>query len=351
MSKKKLIIAIVVIVLLAIIAGTIGFLSKNSNSLEYYLDLGAKYIESQDYDEAISAYTKALEIDDMSVEAYLGLADAYVGRGDIKSAIALLKKGYEKTNSIELQNRINELSASNETEGFNSSDIEERFPLTSQGLELVKLIRKSDGLTLNGKSYSVYDFLKMNSDDIADVLDCDLVYNEAVDYSFYEVPEKYGNCWFSYDDNGYTLDVYAPSREGQIVYDYTASDTIVSEYGWETQSSSLYYEDIIDVPDYLNGKKLFQYISVHNLSDIDSLVEYFSGKKLKQGKTLYVNAEQMVCYYLKSDSSTSSGFIEIDGVGDGTGDIDIIKMDNGTLWFMFYPTNTMSKYHSLNVTE
>ncbi len=69
------------ILLVILICGIFAFLSKsNSNDIDKYLDLGAKYLEEQDYDNAIAAYTETLKIDDMSVNAYIGLADAYIGK-------------------------------------------------------------------------------------------------------------------------------------------------------------------------------------------------------------------------------------------------------------------------------
>jgi len=48
-----------------------------ASKLEKQLDLGAKYLEELDYDNAIAAYTAAIEVDPANIDAYVGLAKAY----------------------------------------------------------------------------------------------------------------------------------------------------------------------------------------------------------------------------------------------------------------------------------
>ena len=93
------------IILIAIIAFVIGLVNYNSfdNSISEQLDLGQKYLEEQDYEQAIVAFNKAIEIDDKCVEAYIGLADAYVGIGDTESAMRVLENGIELTGDASLK--------------------------------------------------------------------------------------------------------------------------------------------------------------------------------------------------------------------------------------------------------
>lgn len=60
-------------------------------------------------------FTEAIEIDPMNADAYLGLAEAYQGMGDIDQAIKTLKTGYEKTADQRLKDKFDELSPSEET--------------------------------------------------------------------------------------------------------------------------------------------------------------------------------------------------------------------------------------------
>ena len=54
--------------------------SKNSAWQEQY-DLGMRYLSEGNYEEAIIAFTAAIEIDPNRAEAYIGRGDAYVGLG------------------------------------------------------------------------------------------------------------------------------------------------------------------------------------------------------------------------------------------------------------------------------
>ena len=66
-------------------------------------DLGMRYLNEGNYEEAIIAFTAAIEIDAKRPEAYLGAAEAYVGLGDLDSARRILEKGYAETHDDTLE--------------------------------------------------------------------------------------------------------------------------------------------------------------------------------------------------------------------------------------------------------
>ena len=68
-------------VLIAAVVG-IGIYNAPSNRMSRYLDLGARYLEEQNYEQAVIAFNKAIEIDDRCMEAYAGDIKAYQGMGD-----------------------------------------------------------------------------------------------------------------------------------------------------------------------------------------------------------------------------------------------------------------------------
>ena len=74
-----------------------------------HLDLGQKYLLDGDYEQAIIEFNKVIEIEPKNVDAYLGLAEAYVAARDYDSAISVLEQGYAETENQALQDRINEL--------------------------------------------------------------------------------------------------------------------------------------------------------------------------------------------------------------------------------------------------
>ena len=50
----------------------------SSSNLDELLELGAKYLDEQNYQEAIITFEQAIKIDDKCAQAYIGLADAYI---------------------------------------------------------------------------------------------------------------------------------------------------------------------------------------------------------------------------------------------------------------------------------
>ena len=103
-KKKKtgwILVGIVAVLLVVVISTVVMLvLSKSGNrKLQEQLDLGEKYISELKYEQAIIAYESAIEIEPMSVEAYLGLAEVYVAQGDYEKAISVLEEGYQYTTS------------------------------------------------------------------------------------------------------------------------------------------------------------------------------------------------------------------------------------------------------------
>ena len=60
-------------------------------------DLGVKYLSEGNYEEAIVAFTAAIEIDPKRPEAYLKAAEAYEAMGEHQAAADILEKGYLET--------------------------------------------------------------------------------------------------------------------------------------------------------------------------------------------------------------------------------------------------------------
>ena len=95
-SKNTIMIAIM-IAFIVVFAFTAIVSKSKENKLEEQLELGQRYIEELNYEQAIVSYEAAIEIDPMSADAYLGLAVAYMSAGNYEKAIETLQLGYEKT--------------------------------------------------------------------------------------------------------------------------------------------------------------------------------------------------------------------------------------------------------------
>lgn len=131
--------------------------TSESNWREQY-DLGMRYLEEEQYEQAIIAFTEAigmdpkqpemyiargrayilsgeteehltlaqadyetvLGLDEMYAEAYLGLADLWIRRGEYEEALKILKKGLEKTgDNEEIADKIAEIESGNITDSEN----------------------------------------------------------------------------------------------------------------------------------------------------------------------------------------------------------------------------------------
>ncbi|HIT66062.1 MAG TPA: tetratricopeptide repeat protein [Candidatus Merdisoma merdipullorum] len=74
-------------------------------------DLGMKYLEEGDYEEAIVVFTAAIELAPKQAELYLGLAETYIVQGDFETAREILQEGYDATGDESLKARIEELDS------------------------------------------------------------------------------------------------------------------------------------------------------------------------------------------------------------------------------------------------
>ena len=106
-NKKTWIIIGVVVALLAVL-GVVGFaLSRGSAGREEsMLELGQRYLDELNYEQAVACFTAYLEIDPKSVEAYAGLAEAYIGLEEYESALNVLAEGYAVLGDESLQELI-----------------------------------------------------------------------------------------------------------------------------------------------------------------------------------------------------------------------------------------------------
>ncbi len=105
-------------------------------------DLGMRYLNDGNYQEAVITFTAAIEIDPKRPEAYLGAAEAYIGMGDTDSARKILEKGLAATGDQKIQDKLDELvPADGNLTGqpaFNLQDLEDwGFPYGTDIYDLI----------------------------------------------------------------------------------------------------------------------------------------------------------------------------------------------------------------------
>lgn len=72
-------------------------------------DLGVRYLSEGNYEEAIIAFTAAIEIDPKRPEGYLGLADTYIAVGNQDGAQDALERGLAETGDDAIRGRLSTL--------------------------------------------------------------------------------------------------------------------------------------------------------------------------------------------------------------------------------------------------
>ena len=86
-------------------------LTACGNQWQKHYDLGMKYLNGGNYEEAIIEFEAAIEINETKADAYIGLAEVYIEQGDLQKAIEILEKGYEKTKADAISAKLDEIKS------------------------------------------------------------------------------------------------------------------------------------------------------------------------------------------------------------------------------------------------
>ncbi len=112
-GKKILLFIISILVILLAVVNVFLYIYVTSpmQKVGKQLDLGQQYLLNLEYEEAVAAFEIAIEIEPKNVDAYMGMAEAYIGMGEPEKAIRILKKGYRETEDEELGSLLEQLEA------------------------------------------------------------------------------------------------------------------------------------------------------------------------------------------------------------------------------------------------
>lgn len=215
-NKKWGIIGGIAVVLFALIVG-IGLYNTPANRLTRQLDLGNRYLEEQNYEQAIVEFDKAIAIDPMSVDAYLGKADAYIGMDDLQSALDTLQTGYDLTGDERLKMKLNEINAQlyQNSQVGEATLIEEEADL-QEGQDYIELPFSFLDIKIKG-----YDLREPHLNEIAEAFGCpinDFLLDTSYGYMYAYSNETDGVCGFHYGGNG------GENNGGSINYSYNLVD-------------------------------------------------------------------------------------------------------------------------------
>ncbi len=129
-TKKKIIITLLIVAILIFGGITAAVTLSNGSSISVstsdMLQLADRYLKEMNYEQAIIEFQKILEIEPKNVDAYIGLAEAYVALGDNDRAIEVLEQGRRNVdNEQRIENKLAEINGIVDVEqGANVSETE-----------------------------------------------------------------------------------------------------------------------------------------------------------------------------------------------------------------------------------
>ena len=125
-------------------------------------DLGIRYLSEGNYEEAIIAFTAAIEIDPKQVDAYLALSELYMDQEDYEAAVKILEQGLSNTDDSSIQVRLDEAKkmASIDFENLVSDALSYSGSGEMEGFEYhIPKINLDDSATVQ-LNQEIYDALK-----------------------------------------------------------------------------------------------------------------------------------------------------------------------------------------------
>lgn len=129
MSKKIIVLISAAVVLVAALAiGAVVYFGGNNAerplSAAELLSLGEKYLLELNYEQALVQFLKVIEVEPRIPRGYTGAAEAYVGLGDMDSAIAVLRDGLrELPGNEEIQAALDKLESASSSETASSPQL------------------------------------------------------------------------------------------------------------------------------------------------------------------------------------------------------------------------------------
>ena len=126
-KSPKFIIAVAVCIIVVIVTITAIALSASSdnNDIVKKLETARKYLTEMKYEEAKALFEEVIEADPKCEEAYIGLADVYIGLGDEDKAMAVLKQGIDNVGETsDLKKKLKELEDKQNEDNDNDKETE-----------------------------------------------------------------------------------------------------------------------------------------------------------------------------------------------------------------------------------
>lgn len=264
-------------------------------------DLGVRYLSDGNYEEAIIAFTAAIEIDPNRAEAYVGRADAYIGKGeteenlaaaladyeaaleldaeppsiylkladiyqrlgDYDSAIKILEQGAAATSDVTIAEKLEELrDPFRNQDNFVSSDEFSQNSLTYIAT-MIDVMQQEDLI-------EIHDFVLSGEKRIAEIVaETSPIYQSLVEQEGIERIQYFGDCHTAFVVEDYKADIWSYTGEdglhhfgaefhpeqgrgyylyytsfGDGIYDLTFLSGDCVDWNWDGPYWSYYFENV-----------------------------------------------------------------------------------------------------------
>lgn len=170
-TKKKIFIAILGAegVMIAVFIVLICYFSSDAVKVNRRMEFAQRYLLDEDYERAIAAFDRIIEMDSDNADAYIGMAEAYAETGALDQTVAILERGVQwvkKSDSYEIQamldrymEELEQLRASQETDSEMAEVSQQPEPTADPGVQPEEAAAVNTGfITQDGELY-YYDAL------------------------------------------------------------------------------------------------------------------------------------------------------------------------------------------------
>ena len=189
-------------------------------------DLGVRYLSEGNYEEAIIAFTTAIEIDPKQADAYIGRGDAYIGSGESEENLAAALADYQSV--LEFDDTRTDAYLGLADVYIRQGDFDKALDTLKIGLEKTGDQMISDKLEAMGKG-----IFKDSSGNVRKSITLDgegnLLFYHIFDYD----ADRRKQLAVSYDSNG--------AENSRVEYFYDSSGNMIKGDGGYNPNTGVFY--------------------------------------------------------------------------------------------------------------
>ena len=268
-------------------------------------DLGLRYLSEGNYEEAIIAFTAAIEIDPKQPSLYIGRADAYIGSGETAETLAAALADYEQAIALEEANAAAYLGL---------ADVYIRQGDYEKALEILKA-----GLEKSGNDLSIADkiaemeqgIIVDSSNNIRRSNDYDMD-GRLTGYTLYEYDSLGRRCgwenwdYMQYNDDGEDILLDTPYLENYCVVTFNSQNLPEQNQFYEADGTPGWYDTFVYNDKGLKAEQ-YRYTSA---GEKDSYFLFYYNDQNQRIKYEGYNADGSMYAYWISEYDDAGNFIK-----------------------------------------